>query len=131
MVYYSSSMKANIHPNWHHDCVVTCSCGNTLMIGSVVPSLQVDICSKCHPFFTGEVKFVDRQGRLELFKKKLAVAATYQTNKQSLKKSSAPTEPPKTYRELLREQQGSVRGGSKSKTAKDAAAESPVVAKTN
>jgi len=64
-------MKANIHPNWQ-ECTVTCACGNSFVTGATTPTMQVDICNKCHPFFTGEQRFVDKEGRLEKFQKKMA-----------------------------------------------------------
>ena len=66
-------MKANIHPNWQ-DCTVTCACGNTFLTRATVATMQVDICSKCHPFFTGEERFVDKQGRIDKFKQKVIVS---------------------------------------------------------
>ncbi len=64
-------MKANIHPEWQ-ECTVTCACGNSFVTGGTTPTMQVDICNKCHPFFTGEQRFVDKEGRLEKFQKKMA-----------------------------------------------------------
>ncbi|MBQ6449699.1 50S ribosomal protein L31 [bacterium] len=64
-------MKANIHPQWQ-ECTVTCACGNSFVTGATTPTMQVDICNKCHPFFTGEQRFVDKEGRLEKFQKKMA-----------------------------------------------------------
>ncbi len=66
-------MKANIHPNWQ-DCTVTCACGNTFVTRATMATMQVDICSKCHPFFTGEERFVDKQGRIDKFKQKMIVS---------------------------------------------------------
>lgn len=63
-------MKEGIHPEYHHDTVVKCACGNTFETGSTKGELKVDICSKCHPFFTGRQKFVDVGGRVEKFRKK-------------------------------------------------------------
>ena len=62
-------MKADIHPNYHEVNVV-CACGNTFKTGSVVAgdTIKIDICNKCHPFFTGKQKVVDTSGRLEKFK---------------------------------------------------------------
>ena len=68
-------MKQGIHPTWHPNAQITCSCGNSFTVGSVFESLHVDICNKCHPFFTGEMKFVDRQGRVDRFMKKMQLAA--------------------------------------------------------
>ncbi|MCK9443998.1 MAG: 50S ribosomal protein L31 [Tissierellaceae bacterium] len=62
-------MKANIHPEYK-EAVVTCACGNTFKTGSVKDELRVEICSECHPFFTGRQKFVERGGRVEKFKKR-------------------------------------------------------------
>lgn len=62
-------MKENIHPKYGK-ATVTCACGNTFETGSTKPDLRVDICSNCHPFFTGKQKFVDTGGRVERFKRK-------------------------------------------------------------
>ena len=62
-------MKANIHPEYK-EATVTCACGNTFKTGSVKDELRVEICSECHPFFTGRQKFAERGGRVEKFKKK-------------------------------------------------------------
>lgn len=62
-------MKAEIHPNYQL-ATVTCMCGNTFQTGSVKKELKVEICSECHPFFTGIQKFVDAGGRVDRFKKK-------------------------------------------------------------
>ena len=64
-----SSMKPNIHPNYG-ECVVKCACGETFVTGSVKREMTVDVCSKCHPFFTGKQKLVDTGGRVDRFKKK-------------------------------------------------------------
>ncbi|NMB96692.1 MAG: 50S ribosomal protein L31 [Clostridiaceae bacterium] len=62
-------MKEGIHPNYG-ETVVRCACGETFASGSTKKELRVEICSKCHPFFTGKQKFVDTAGRVEKFKKK-------------------------------------------------------------
>lgn len=64
-------MKKNIHPKYFENAPVTCACGNTFTVGSTRPSLRVDICSKCHPFFTGERRIVDTAGQVERFMKRL------------------------------------------------------------
>ncbi len=66
-------MKKGIHPAYNK-CTVTCVCGNTFETRSVVPSIKLEICSECHPFFTGKQKLVDSTGRVERFKKKYARA---------------------------------------------------------
>ncbi len=63
-------MKAKIHPKYYEDAVVTCSCGNTFTVGSTKKTLKVELCSKCHPFFTGEHRMVDTAGRVERFKQR-------------------------------------------------------------
>lgn len=64
-----NEMKQGIHPEYHVT-TVTCACGNTFETGSVKQNLRVEICSNCHPFFTGKQKFVDSGGRVDRFKKK-------------------------------------------------------------
>ena len=63
-------MKADIHPQWFDDAVVTCSCGRTFVTGSTKPEIKVEICGSCHPFFTGEQRIVDTEGRVERLKRK-------------------------------------------------------------
>ncbi len=63
-------MKDDIHPKYFENCEVTCGCGNKFTTGSTRESIKVEICSACHPFFTGTQKFVDTAGRVEKFQKK-------------------------------------------------------------
>jgi len=63
-------MKADIHPTWYPEATVTCACGNTFSTGSTLPAIRVEICSRCHPFFTGQQKFVDTLGQVDRFIKK-------------------------------------------------------------
>lgn len=67
-------MKEGIHPEYK-EAVVKCACGNTWVTGSTKDELHVDICSKCHPFFTGKQKLVDSGGRVDRFKKKYGIDA--------------------------------------------------------
>ena len=76
-------MKEGIHPKYQK-ATVTCVCGNTFVTGSTKPELRVEICSKCHPFFTGKQKLIDTAGRIEKFKSKFAGAGY-----ASLKKKKA------------------------------------------
>lgn len=62
-------MQEKIHPKYY-TAKVACACGNVMETGATVESLKIDICSSCHPFFTGKQKFVDTAGRVEKFKKK-------------------------------------------------------------
>ena len=63
-------MKDKIHPKYYNDAKVICACGNTFTTGSTRKELKVEICSKCHPFFTGERRVVDTAGRVERFKRR-------------------------------------------------------------
>lgn len=64
-------MKAKIHPNYSNTAI-KCACGNTLEVGSTKSNIRVEICSKCHPFFTGKQKLIDTAGRIERFRRKYA-----------------------------------------------------------
>jgi len=66
-------MKEGIHPKYYHDTIVKCACGNSFTTGSTQPELRVEICSKCHPFFTGKQKIVDTGGRVERFRRKFNI----------------------------------------------------------
>ena len=63
-------MKTDIHPEYHPEAQVTCSCGNTYTTGSTKQELRVELCSVCHPFFTGEQRIVDTEGRVERLKRR-------------------------------------------------------------
>jgi large subunit ribosomal protein L31 len=74
-------MKPNIHPEYK-ECKVTCACGNTFITRSTVGDLKVEICSNCHPFFTGKQKLVDSAGRIEKFLRKYNKTTKESSNKQ-------------------------------------------------
>ena len=63
-------MKEKIHPVYYSDAKVTCSCGNSFITGATKKLIRVEICSKCHPMFTGEQRIVDTAGRVERFKRR-------------------------------------------------------------
>lgn len=67
-------MKKDIHPQYYKNAKVECACGNKFEVGSTRPSLNVEICYKCHPFYTGEEKLIDTAGRVEKFKERQAKA---------------------------------------------------------
>lgn len=97
-------MKNKIHPKYYPKTKVTCSCGHTFTVGSTKPEIQVEICSKCHPFFTGEMRFVDTQGRVEKFQAKQAVAKKKGYIKKKDRKAAKEQkekERPKTFKEML------------------------------
>jgi large subunit ribosomal protein L31 len=64
-------MKANIHPTWYPEAVVICACGNSWVTGATQKELRTDICSACHPFYTGEQRIVDTEGQVDRFLKRL------------------------------------------------------------
>lgn len=65
-------MKKDIHPKYYEKARVVCACGNSFTAGSTKEYLEIEICSKCHPFYTGKDKIVDKMGRVERFRKRLA-----------------------------------------------------------
>ena len=67
-------VKTDIHPKYV-ECSVKCSCGNTFTTRSTVPELRVELCSECHPFYTGKQKLMDSGGRVERFQRRLEKAA--------------------------------------------------------
>lgn len=77
-------MKANLHPLWHPEAKVTCACGNTFTTGSTLEQIRVEICSNCHPFYTGAQKFVDTLGQVDRFVKKVEVSRVKQIERQKI-----------------------------------------------
>lgn len=77
-------MKANIHPAWYAEAKVTCACGNTFVTGSTLPEIRVEICSKCHPLFTGAQKFIDTLGQVDRFVKKVEVSRARKEERQKI-----------------------------------------------
>ena len=67
-------MKEKIHPNWFPEARVHCACGNTFTTGSTMKEIAVEICSACHPLFTGQQKLVDTAGRVDKFNQRAAAA---------------------------------------------------------
>ncbi len=67
-------MKSGIHPQYFSDASATCACGASYQVGSTVQSFRVEICSACHPFYTGQEKVLDATGRVDRFKKRAAIA---------------------------------------------------------
>lgn len=70
-------MKREIHPTFYPDAQVICACGNTWTTGSTKKVIHTDVCSKCHPFFTGEQRIVDTEGQVDRFYKKLQARQEY------------------------------------------------------
>lgn len=97
-------MKANLHPTWYPEATVACACGNSFITGSTLPAIRVDICSKCHPLFTGQQKFVDTLGQVDRFIKKTEVAKVKQAErKRILETRKSKVEEKKKERPSLKE----------------------------
>jgi len=67
-------MKKDIHPKYYPEATIKCACGNIITVGSTKENMEVEICSACHPFFTGKEKIIDTAGRVEKFKARQAKA---------------------------------------------------------
>lgn len=74
-------MKDKIHPQYYKNAKVTCSCGNSFEVGSTAEKIDAEVCSACHPFYTGTAKFIDTAGRVDKFQAKVKKAAEYKAKK--------------------------------------------------
>ena len=92
-------MKANIHPQYFDDAQVTCSCGNKFTVGSSKQTIHVELCSNCHPFYTGQARFVDTASRIERFQMKQSQASQVIKKKKEEKKQQE--DQPQTLRDML------------------------------
>lgn len=77
-------MKQGVHPSWYPEAKVTCACGNSFITGSILPEIRVEICSSCHPLFTGQQKFVDTLGQVDRFIKKTEVSKAKQEERKRI-----------------------------------------------
>jgi large subunit ribosomal protein L31 len=95
-------MKANVHPKYFDQAQVICACGNRFTTGSTLEEIRVELCNKCHPFYTGEQKFVDSASRIQKFQQKQNIAKQYLTKKvKKQEEEKAKDAAPKTLREML------------------------------
>src|SRR3990167_3125353 len=95
-------MKQTIHPQYFEDAQVICVCGNKFTTGSTREVIHVELCSNCHPFYTGEQRFVDSASRIQKFQTRTETAKKYQVIKKEKKeKEEKRSEAPKTLREML------------------------------
>ncbi|OGY58814.1 MAG: 50S ribosomal protein L31 [Candidatus Colwellbacteria bacterium RIFCSPLOWO2_12_FULL_44_13] len=78
-------MKQDIHPQYHTKAEIRCSCGKVFTVGSTEEKMEVEICSNCHPFFTGKEKLLDIAGRVEKFKARVAAKKTEVKSKKEKK----------------------------------------------
>jgi large subunit ribosomal protein L31 len=90
-------MKTDLHPTYFPEAKVTCACGNTFTTGATVESIRLEICNKCHPYFTGKEKLVDTEGRVERYQRRMASKTS-----PKIKKLEEPREVrPTSLREML------------------------------
>jgi large subunit ribosomal protein L31 len=82
----SNQMKKDIHPQYYPDAKIKCACGQEFRIGSTKPEIKIEICSRCHPFYTGSQEFIDVAGRVEKFKARKAKAKPKIGKKSRIKK---------------------------------------------
>ena len=82
-------MKKDIHPQYHDDAKVTCACGNSFTTGSTQKNIQVEICSNCHPFYTGKQKLIDTAGMVDKFRARQAKAQKPDQRKKSKNKKKS------------------------------------------
>jgi large subunit ribosomal protein L31 len=95
-------MKQAIHPQYFEQAQVVCVCGNKFTTGSTHEVIRVELCSNCHPFYTGEQKFVDTASRIQKFQNRTEAAKKYQVvNREKKEQEKKKTESPKTLREML------------------------------
>ena len=98
-----TNMKKDIHPEYYPDATVTCACGNSFKVGSTVKKIQVEICSACHPFYTGKQKLIDTAGMVDKFKAKAAKQAKAAAGKKGKRVKRAARAKAKATKEETKE----------------------------
>lgn len=95
-------MKANIHPTYFSEAKVVCVCGNRFTTGSTLENIQVELCYNCHPFYTGEQKFIDKRSTIKRFEDARVKAANFQaTKKIKVEEKKKSMDAPKSLRDML------------------------------
>ncbi|MBU0597660.1 50S ribosomal protein L31 [Patescibacteria group bacterium] len=80
-------MKKDIHPKYYPKAKISCACGNVMTVGSTVPEIKVEICSTCHPFYTGKQKLLDDRGRVERFQRMMKKKSGFKKTAKAKKAS--------------------------------------------
>jgi large subunit ribosomal protein L31 len=93
-------VKTDLHPTWYPEATVTCACGKTWTTGATVPSIRTDICSNCHPFYTGEQRIVDTEGQVDRFYKRLQIRDAKRVEAEERVAAKTPMNAPLTEFEL-------------------------------
>jgi large subunit ribosomal protein L31 len=81
-------MRKGIHPEWYPEAKVVCACGNTFTTGATQPEIRTDVCSACHPFFTGEQRIVDTAGQVERFMRRLEKGQAVRSGAQAQREAA-------------------------------------------
>lgn len=81
-------MKKGIHPSYNEEAKINCSCGNVIVTGSTLKEKDIEICSACHPFYTGKKKLVDSTGRVDRFKQRMEKFSAIEKEKEEAKKAA-------------------------------------------
>ncbi len=89
-------MKKDIHPKYYPNAQVVCACGNTWTVGATVPLIRTDVCSRCHPFFTGEQRIVDAEGQVDRFRTRLLRRDQIRAEAEARRKAAAAADQPIT-----------------------------------
>ena len=99
-------MKAKIHPTYFDKAQVICACGNRFTTGSTLETIHIELCDKCHPFYTGEQRFVDSASRIQRFQQKQQTASLFVTKKKKKEEEKKQKDnAPKSLREMLMQSQ--------------------------
>jgi large subunit ribosomal protein L31 len=93
-------VKKDIHPQYYPQAQVICSCGNTWTVGATVPVIRTDVCSKCHPFFTGEQRIVDAEGQVDRFLSRLRRRDEWLSEQEARRKAATSPDQPISVLEL-------------------------------
>jgi large subunit ribosomal protein L31 len=97
-------MKKEIHPEYFPEAKVKCACGNTFTVGSTKPEVRIEVCNNCHPYYTGEAKFVDTEGRVERFQRRENAKVEAKPKKEQEKKKQ---ERPQSLKEMFQQLENS------------------------
>ncbi len=81
-------MKKGIHPKYNEEAIIKCSCGNVITTGSTLEKKDIEICSACHPFYTGKKKLIDSTGRVDRFKQRMEKFSAIEKEKEEAKKAA-------------------------------------------
>lgn len=96
-------MKKDIHPKYYPEAKIICACGNTIITGSIKPEMKVEVCSACHPFYTGKKRLVDTTGRVDRFKKRMEKSEKMLAEKmEKAKKKSKPAAKPAAKKKIVK-----------------------------